>query len=178
RGHAERRLHHHIPPGRHYQRPQPRHRQPLALDHRPHPRRGRPPDALRLTQPPPGQTHSPRSGPLRPSPRHLHPHHGLHQKEPRHQPQRHPTRNLHLHRNRHQRHHRTHRSHHPHRQLTNTSPGRESSLPSTSLTSPPKKRHFDRSCSQPHREQRSGEICFSTSTVRLTHTTQLHTLRH
>jgi hypothetical protein len=25
-------------------------------------------------------------------------------------------------------------------------------------------RHFDRSCSQHHREQRSGEICFSTHT--------------
>src|SRR5439155_22422314 len=30
---------------------------------------------------------------------------------------------------------------------------------------PPKTRHFDRSCSQSHREQRSGEIRFSTSTV-------------
>jgi hypothetical protein len=27
-------------------------------------------------------------------------------------------------------------------------------------------RHFDRSCSQLYREQRSGEICFSASTVR------------
>jgi hypothetical protein len=29
----------------------------------------------------------------------------------------------------------------------------------------PKARHFDRSCSQPHREQRSGEIRFSTTTL-------------
>jgi len=32
------------------------------------------------------------------------------------------------------------------------------------LFKPPGNRHFDRSCSQPHREQRSGEIRFSTST--------------
>jgi predicted ATPase len=31
--------------------------------------------------------------------------------------------------------------------------------------SPPKDCHFDRSCSRPHREQRSGEICFSTTTI-------------
>jgi hypothetical protein len=29
----------------------------------------------------------------------------------------------------------------------------------------PKNRHFDRSCSQSHREQRSGEIRFSTSSA-------------
>jgi hypothetical protein len=29
----------------------------------------------------------------------------------------------------------------------------------------PRNRHFDRSCSQPHREQRSGEIRFSTPTL-------------
>jgi hypothetical protein len=29
---------------------------------------------------------------------------------------------------------------------------------------PTHNRHFDRSCSQSHREQRSGEICFSTPT--------------
>src|SRR5207237_3059871 len=34
------------------------------------------------------------------------------------------------------------------------------------------KRHFDRSCSQRHREQRSAEICFSTAQVTTTSTTQ------
>jgi hypothetical protein len=33
------------------------------------------------------------------------------------------------------------------------------------LFKPPKDRHFDQTCSQSHREQRSGEIRFSTSTV-------------
>jgi hypothetical protein len=30
----------------------------------------------------------------------------------------------------------------------------------------PQNRHFDRSCSRSHREQRSGEICFSTQTLK------------
>jgi hypothetical protein len=38
------------------------------------------------------------------------------------------------------------------------------SLPFVLLSQPQNNRHFDRSCSQSHREQRSGEIRFSTST--------------
>src|SRR5438067_10655710 len=39
-------------------------------------------------------------------------------------------------------------------------------LPFPVLVHAPVDRHFDRSCSRHHRERRSGEICFSTSTVR------------
>jgi hypothetical protein len=66
--------------------------------------------------------------------------HGLHHRPPRRPPVRQPARPL---------------------ILSTTFP-----LPLPSLLSHPREnRHFDRSCSQLHREQRSGEIRFSTSTV-------------
>src|SRR5258705_2874735 len=53
----------------------------------------------------------------------------------------------------------------PNRQNLSTAPNRPSLLPLPVLHQPKQKpRHFDRSCSQSHREQRSGEICFSTHT--------------
>jgi hypothetical protein len=39
-------------------------------------------------------------------------------------------------------------------------------------------RHFDRSCSQSHREQRSGEICFSTHTSSHTRCRAVAICRH
>src|SRR6266478_4818810 len=57
--------------------------------------------------------------------------------------------------------------HHPHATLPHpTKPLPVLHKPNQKAPSSNKRpRHFDRSCSQSHREERSGEICFSTPTV-------------